>query len=179
MGGGAHRGSRDPRDERLSSRTIEGRLWDDERYSRARPDDGGRARAWRARRDRARARRRECANHGIARDFACARRIVPCDVLRARSGARHGQVPTSAIFAAGIATRRCARKPRRLRHHLRLRRPRLRRCPCIFCSARHNHRTDEYGGTLANRARLLRELIEDTKEAVGDRLRGRRPLRGR
>jgi dimethylamine/trimethylamine dehydrogenase len=36
-----------------------------------------------------------------------------------------------------------------------------------FLQARHNDRTDEYGGTLANRARLLRELIEDTKEAVG------------
>jgi dimethylamine/trimethylamine dehydrogenase len=36
-----------------------------------------------------------------------------------------------------------------------------------FLQRRHNHRTDEYGGSLANRARLLRELIEDTKEAVG------------
>jgi len=32
-----------------------------------------------------------------------------------------------------------------------------------------NRRTDEYGGSLENRTRLLRELIEDTKEAVGDR----------
>jgi dimethylamine/trimethylamine dehydrogenase len=36
-----------------------------------------------------------------------------------------------------------------------------------FLQRRHNHRTDEYGGSLVNRARLLRELIEDTKEAVG------------
>jgi dimethylamine/trimethylamine dehydrogenase len=36
-----------------------------------------------------------------------------------------------------------------------------------FLQSRHNHRSDEYGGTLVNRARLLRELIEDTKEAVG------------
>ncbi len=36
-----------------------------------------------------------------------------------------------------------------------------------FLQRRHNHRTDEYGGSLKNRARLLRELIEDTKEAVG------------
>jgi dimethylamine/trimethylamine dehydrogenase len=36
-----------------------------------------------------------------------------------------------------------------------------------FLQARHNHRTDEYGGSLVNRARLLRELIEDTKDAVG------------
>ncbi len=36
-----------------------------------------------------------------------------------------------------------------------------------FLQTRHNHRTDEYGGSLVNRARLLRELIEDTKEAVG------------
>lgn len=31
-----------------------------------------------------------------------------------------------------------------------------------------NDRMDEYGGSLENRARLIRELIEDTKEAVGD-----------
>ncbi len=38
-----------------------------------------------------------------------------------------------------------------------------------FLLARHNRRTDEYGGSLTNRARLLRELLEDTKEAVGER----------
>ena len=42
------------------------------------------------------------------------------------------------------------------------------RSPSISCSARTNERIDEYGGSLENRARLLRELIEDTKEAVGD-----------
>ena len=36
-----------------------------------------------------------------------------------------------------------------------------------FLQRRHNQRTDEYGGSLVNRTRLLRELIEDTKEAVG------------
>ncbi len=41
--------------------------------------------------------------------------------------------------------------------------------PMHFLSRRHNRRGDEYGGSLENRARLLRELIEDTKEAVGDR----------
>jgi dimethylamine/trimethylamine dehydrogenase len=40
--------------------------------------------------------------------------------------------------------------------------------PIHFLSRRHNHRTDEYGGSLRNRARLLRELVEDAKEAVGD-----------
>ncbi|MGO9514982.1 MAG: FAD-dependent oxidoreductase [Steroidobacteraceae bacterium] len=39
--------------------------------------------------------------------------------------------------------------------------------PMHFLQKRHNHRRDEYGGSLANRARLLRELIEETKEAVG------------
>jgi dimethylamine/trimethylamine dehydrogenase len=39
--------------------------------------------------------------------------------------------------------------------------------PMHFLQSRYNHRTDEYGGSLVNRARLLRELIEDTKEAVG------------
>jgi dimethylamine/trimethylamine dehydrogenase len=37
-----------------------------------------------------------------------------------------------------------------------------------FLSRRRNHRTDEYGGSLENRTRLLREVIEDTKDAVGD-----------
>jgi len=31
-----------------------------------------------------------------------------------------------------------------------------------------NQRSDEYGGSLENRVRLIRELIEETKEAVGD-----------
>jgi dimethylamine/trimethylamine dehydrogenase len=39
--------------------------------------------------------------------------------------------------------------------------------PMHFLQRRHNRRGDEYGGSLENRARLLRELIEDTKEAVG------------
>jgi len=38
-----------------------------------------------------------------------------------------------------------------------------------FLSRRYNDRTDEYGGSLENRVRLLREVIEDTREAVGDR----------
>lgn len=37
----------------------------------------------------------------------------------------------------------------------------------LFLSRRHNQRTDEYGGSLENRTRLLREVIEDTKDAVG------------
>ena len=38
-----------------------------------------------------------------------------------------------------------------------------------FLLRRYNDRSDEYGGSLENRARFLRELIEDTKDAVGDR----------
>ena len=37
-----------------------------------------------------------------------------------------------------------------------------------FLSRRYNNRTDEYGGSLENRVRFLRELIEDSKDAVGD-----------
>ncbi len=37
-----------------------------------------------------------------------------------------------------------------------------------FLSPRHNKRRDQYGGSMENRCRLLREVIEDTKEAVGD-----------
>ena len=39
--------------------------------------------------------------------------------------------------------------------------------PMQLLSRRHNDRTDEYGGSLANRVRFLRELIEDTRDAVG------------
>jgi dimethylamine/trimethylamine dehydrogenase len=39
--------------------------------------------------------------------------------------------------------------------------------PMHFLQRRRNNRRDEYGGSLENRARLLRELIEETKEAVG------------
>lgn len=38
-----------------------------------------------------------------------------------------------------------------------------------FLSPHSNTRCDEYGGSLDNRVRLVRELIEETKEAVGDR----------
>lgn len=41
--------------------------------------------------------------------------------------------------------------------------------PAHFLSRRHNRRTDCYGGSLENRVRLLRELVEDAKDAVGDR----------
>jgi dimethylamine/trimethylamine dehydrogenase len=36
-----------------------------------------------------------------------------------------------------------------------------------FLSAQTNTRIDEYGGCLENRVRLIREIIEDTKDAVG------------
>ncbi len=38
-----------------------------------------------------------------------------------------------------------------------------------FLNPRMNTRSDEYGGSLENRVRLTRELIEETKDAVGDR----------
>ena len=37
-----------------------------------------------------------------------------------------------------------------------------------FLSRRYNQRTDEYGGSLENRVRLLKEVLIDTREAVGD-----------
>lgn len=39
--------------------------------------------------------------------------------------------------------------------------------PMQFLARRYNRRTDEYGGSLENRVRLLREMIEATKDAVG------------
>jgi dimethylamine/trimethylamine dehydrogenase len=41
--------------------------------------------------------------------------------------------------------------------------------PQSFLSPHTNHRTDEYGGSVENRARIIGELLEDTREAVGDR----------
>jgi dimethylamine/trimethylamine dehydrogenase len=38
-----------------------------------------------------------------------------------------------------------------------------------FLDPRINTRSDEYGGSLENRVRLVRELIEETKDAIGDR----------
>jgi dimethylamine/trimethylamine dehydrogenase len=40
--------------------------------------------------------------------------------------------------------------------------------PMHFLQRRRNNRSDEYGGSLENRVRLLREVIEDTKEEVGE-----------
>jgi len=36
-----------------------------------------------------------------------------------------------------------------------------------FLLTRYNQRTDEYGGSLENRVRLVREVLEDTKDAIG------------
>ncbi len=41
--------------------------------------------------------------------------------------------------------------------------------PRSFLLPEYNQRTDEYGGSLENRARLLKELLLDTREAVGDK----------
>lgn len=37
-----------------------------------------------------------------------------------------------------------------------------------FLLERHNHRCDDYGGSFENRLRLFREVIADTRDAVGD-----------
>lgn len=37
-----------------------------------------------------------------------------------------------------------------------------------FLSPHHNQRSDEYGGSVENRVRLVRELIEETRDAIGD-----------
>lgn len=37
-----------------------------------------------------------------------------------------------------------------------------------FLLQRHNHRTDEYGGSLTNRLRLFKEVIADTRDAIGE-----------
>ena len=37
-----------------------------------------------------------------------------------------------------------------------------------YLLSRYNKRTDEYGGSVENRVRLVREILEETKDAVGD-----------
>ena len=41
--------------------------------------------------------------------------------------------------------------------------------PMHFLQRRRSQRTDAYGGSLENRIRLLREVLQDTREAVGHR----------
>jgi dimethylamine/trimethylamine dehydrogenase len=41
--------------------------------------------------------------------------------------------------------------------------------PYEFLLPEYNHRTDAYGGTIANRVRLVREMLEVTRDAVGGR----------
>ena len=40
--------------------------------------------------------------------------------------------------------------------------------PAQFISRRFNRRSDEYGGSLENRVRLFREMIHDTRDAIGE-----------
>ncbi|MDT1000285.1 hypothetical protein RNI08_31630, partial [Pseudomonas aeruginosa] len=40
--------------------------------------------------------------------------------------------------------------------------------PYEFLLPEWNQRTDEYGGSIANRVRIVRELLEVTRDAVGD-----------
>jgi 2,4-dienoyl-CoA reductase-like NADH-dependent reductase (Old Yellow Enzyme family) len=42
--------------------------------------------------------------------------------------------------------------------------------PSSFLSPRLNHRDDEYGGSLANRARFTLEIMRAVRDAVGDRI---------
>ena len=42
-------------------------------------------------------------------------------------------------------------------------------CRYEFLLAEYNRRSDAYGGSIANRVRLVRELIDVTREATGGR----------
>jgi 2,4-dienoyl-CoA reductase-like NADH-dependent reductase (Old Yellow Enzyme family) len=42
--------------------------------------------------------------------------------------------------------------------------------PSSFLSPKVNHRKDEYGGSLENRARIAREIMRTVRDAVGDRI---------
>src|SRR5688500_2495109 len=42
--------------------------------------------------------------------------------------------------------------------------------PSAFLSPKINHRTDEFGGSLENRARFARGLVRAVRDAVGDRI---------
>ena len=123
------------------------------------------SRAWRARRHRALARRRDERQSGNARDvFRCGRGAQPRrpplpDPCHGQGG--HPGVPL-------LAQAGCAPRAKRAGFDI------------VYVYATHgyllarflspfgNTRTDEYGGSLENRTRLVREIIEDTKDAVGD-----------
>ena len=112
--------------------------------------------------------------YGGARTANLLTREVPMDVT-ARCPTSRG-IPTRparwtratfATCAAGTARRRCGRAMRASTSSISTpRTPTF--CPTSSIP-RINTRSDEYGGSLENRTRLVRELIEETKEAVGDR----------
>ena len=39
---------------------------------------------------------------------------------------------------------------------------------CEFISSYTNHRTDEYGGSIENRVRIIKEIVEGIREKCGD-----------
>ncbi len=41
--------------------------------------------------------------------------------------------------------------------------------PYEYLLPEYNHRTDTYGGSIENRVRLVRELLDVTRDAVGDK----------
>ena len=38
----------------------------------------------------------------------------------------------------------------------------------LFCSSKYNTRTDEYGGSDENRARIIVEIAQKIREAIGN-----------
>ena len=77
-----------------------------------------------------------------------ARAMTKADIARRSAMAPRSGTPVSSRPNTTSSTSTPA-MPRRLHH---------------FLSPRYNNRTDEYGGSIANRARLLREILEDTRE---------------
>ena len=145
---------------------VEARLWDDQRHSCARADVREGARARRARRDRAHAQRPDVLEFVFAR--GCDRAFAStAEVRLSLAGARDDVARHPRL--SPLASRR-SDAPKRAgfdivyiyaAHDLSL--------AMHFLQQRRNHRSDQYGGSLENRVRLLRELISDTKEAVGDK----------
>ena len=139
------------------------------RRALARADDGGRAPPRRARRHRAVARRRlgHEPHQPRAADVALGHLLDgdPRQLHGQPAAAHHGCRRTSASCSAGRRKRRARRSAPASTSSTCM--PAWATCPTSSCCPEWNQRTDAYGGSVANRVRIVRQLLEVTHEAVG------------
>ena len=107
------------------------------------------------------------ANLGTAPDIdGCGRLSELASVTRSRSRAMD-KAGHPRLAALAPATPPCALEMPASTSSMSM--PRTTTCCRTSSTGAPTRARDEYGGSLENRTRLVRELIEETKEAVGDR----------